>query len=86
MGMISKIWTRSSRQRRVLDSIRRQFESSGYVLDDLTDSELEAAITRGEGRIEKALPLTGKAIYWALRRIWPDSKELQRRKINQSRT
>jgi hypothetical protein len=68
---------------RVLDSIRRQFESSGYALDDLTDSELEAAITRGEGGIEEVLPLTGKKIYWTLRRLSPDGRQLQRRKIKQ---
>jgi DNA-binding transcriptional LysR family regulator len=83
--MISKIWTPSSkrRRRRALDSIRRQIESSGYALDDLTDSELEAAITRGEGGIEEALPLTGKKIYWTLRRLSPDDRQLQQRKIKQ---
>ena len=81
----NKIWMPSAqnRKRRMLDNIRRQFESSGYTLDDLTDSELEAAITRGEGGIEKVLPLTGKAIYWTLRRISPDDRQLRRRKIKQ---
>jgi hypothetical protein len=85
LEMMSKIWTPPSerRRRRALDSIRRQFESSGYALDDLTDSELEAAITRGEGGIEEVLPLTGKKIYWTLRRLSPDGRQLQRRKIKQ---
>ena len=87
LGRINKNWMPSaqSRRRRTLDIVRRQFESSGYTLDDLTDSELEAAITRGAGGIEKVLPLTGKAIYWTLRRISPDGRQLRRRKIKQPR-
>ncbi len=86
LEMINKIWTPSAqnRRRRTLDTVRRQFESSGYTLDDLTDSELEAAITRGAGGIEKVLPLTGKKIYWTLRRISPDDGQLRQRKIKQS--
>jgi DNA-binding transcriptional LysR family regulator len=85
LEMISKILTPSSkrRRRRALDSIRREFESSGYALDDLTDAELEAAITSGNGGIEEALPLTGKKIYWTLRRLSPDDPRLQQRKIKQ---
>ena len=83
--MISRIWTPSSkrRRRRTLDIIRRQIADSGYALDDLTDFELEAALTRGEGGVENIPPLTGKSIYWALRRISPDGRQLQRRKIKQ---
>jgi hypothetical protein len=84
-GVVNKIWMLSarSRKKRTLDNVRRKFESCGYTLDDLTDSELEAVITRGEGGIEKVLPLTAKAIYWTLRRISPDSRQLRRRKIKQ---
>ena len=85
IGMIRKIWTLSSnrRRRQMLDSIRQQIADSGYALDDLTDSELEAAITRGEGGIERVLPLTGKTIYWTLRKLSSDGRQLQRRKIKQ---
>lgn len=82
---ISKIW-QPRQKRRALAEVRRQIANSGYALDDLSDSELEAAITRGQGGIEKVLPLTGKAIYWTLRRLSPDSGQLQRRKIKQSQT
>lgn len=82
-GMISEIWEPSSdrRRRRAFDNIRRQIADSGYALDDLTDSKLEAAITRGEGGIEQALPLTAKTIYWTLRRLSPGDGQLQRRKV-----
>lgn len=81
----NKIWMPSAqrRRKRTLDIVRRQFESSGYTLDDLSDSELEAAVTRGAGGIEEVLPLTGKKIYWTLRRISPDEGQLQQRKIKQ---
>jgi hypothetical protein len=79
---ICKIWTQSKRRRRrILDNVRRQIADCGYALDDLSDSELEAAISRGAGGIEKVLPLTGKAIYWTLRRLSPDHSQIQRRKI-----
>ena len=82
---LSKIWARSSkrRRRRMLDNARRQIADSGYAIDDLSDSELEAAITRSAGGIEKVLPLTGKAIYWTLRRLSPDGRQIQKRKIKQ---
>lgn len=84
---INKIWMPSarSRKRRALDSVRRQFESCGYTLDDLTDAELEATITRGAGEIEKVTPLTAKTIYWTLRRLSPGDSQLQQRKIKQPR-
>lgn len=81
LGKIRKIWMASAR-RRILDKVRRQFETCGYTLDDLTDSQLEAAITRGEGGIETVPPLTAKTIYWMLRRLSPDGK-LRERKIKQ---
>ena len=81
-GRLSKIW-RLQRRRRAFAEARRQSADSGYALDDLSDSELESAITRGGGGIETSLPLTGKTIYWALRRLSPDSRQLQRRKIKQ---
>jgi hypothetical protein len=86
IGMISKIWTPSSkrRRRRALNTIRRQIADSGYSLDDLTDFELEAAITRGESGVENVLPLTGRMIYWTLRRLSRDDRQLHQRKIKQS--
>ena len=87
--MIRKIyenWVPSARRRRrLLHNARRQFETCGYALDDLSDSQLEAAITCCKGRIEKATPLTGKAIYWTLRRISPGGYQLQQRKMKQAR-
>ena len=81
--MVRKIWMPSSsrRRKRALDNLRRQVASCGYALDDLTDDQLEALITRGEGSIEMLPPLTGKTLYWTLRRISPDIGQLQRRKI-----
>lgn len=86
LNMIRKIWTPSTarRRRRVLDDFRRQIAAIGYALDDLTDAQLEAKITRGKWNIEKLLPLTGKALYWALRQISPDDRQLQMRKLKQA--
>ena len=89
IGLISKIWTHSfsaakrRRQQEALDVIRRQIADSGYALDDLTDSELETAITNGAGEIKNFAPLTGKTIYWTLRRLSPDDRQLARRKVKQ---
>lgn len=79
---LSRIW-HPQRRCQTLAEIRRQIADSGYALDDLSDSELEKAFTRGAGGIEKVLPLTGKTIYWALRRLAPGDAQLQRRKIKQ---
>ena len=79
---ITKIWM-PRRRRRAFAEVRRQITDSGYALDDLSDSELEAVITRGAGGIENVLPLTGKAIYWTLRRLSRDSRQLVQRKIKQ---
>ena len=89
IGLISKIWThifsaaKRRKQLELLDGIRRQIADSGYALEDLTDSELETAITNGAGEIENFAPLTGKTIYWTLRRLSPDDRQLVRRKIKQ---
>lgn len=86
LNMIRKIWTPSSARRRsqTLDDFRRQIAAIGYALDDLTDAQLEAKITRGKTSIEKLPPLTGKALYWALRQISPDDGQLRMRKLKQA--
>jgi hypothetical protein len=71
----------AKRKRRVLDNVRRQFSDCGYSVDDLTDSQLEAAITGGIGGVEKIPPLTSRTIYWTLRRLSADERELRNRKI-----
>lgn len=66
------------RKKRVLDKIRRQLVSCGYSVEDLTDTELEAAATYGGERVEDAIPLTAKRTYWILRRLSPEVKRLRR--------
>ena len=56
------------RRRPTLIQIRRKFAESGHPLDDLDDANIEAALTLGECRIERA-HLTAKSIYFALRRL-----------------
>lgn len=64
------------RKRRHLDKVRRLFEGCGHTVDDRTDSELEAAITHYGGRLGSSLPLTGKRMYWILRRLSSDGEQL----------
>lgn len=61
---ITKRW----RRRRQLVQIRREFEICGYPLEHLDDAGIEAALTGGKCRIEE-IPLSAKAIYFALRRL-----------------
>ena len=56
-------------RRRHMTRIRRKLARCGYSLDDLDDSKIEAALTRGERRIDD-VSLTAKTIYFALRRPW----------------
>jgi len=83
---IYRNWGRSEqrRRKRVLAKIRRQLANCGYSVEDLTDSELEAAATCDGERVEDAMPLTGKRIYWILRRLSPDVTRLRRRKIERA--
>jgi hypothetical protein len=85
LNIVRKIWTSllSRRRRNALDDLRREITSFGYALDDLTDAQLESAITRGEGSIEALPPLTGKTLYWILRRVSPDDRQLEQRKMKQ---
>ena len=82
LGRLSNIRT-PRRRRRALDEVRRQIADCGYALDDLTDSQLEQAVTGGRGGIEKVLPLTPRTIYWTLRRLSPDAEDFGRRKIKE---
>jgi hypothetical protein len=69
---------RSFRRRRTLNKIRREFEKLGYAFNDVTDSELEAAITFAGNSVEDFLPLTGKTMYWMLRRISQNGAPLRK--------
>ena len=80
LGKINKIWT-PRRRRRAFAEVRRQMADCGYALDDLTDSQLEKAVTGGRGGIEKVPSLTARTIYWTLRRLSPDEGHLRQRKI-----
>ena len=81
-GKIYKNWVARNqrRRRKVLDEIRGQFELHGYSLEDLADSEVEEAITFYSDPIENSMPLTGKKIYWVLRRLSPDGERFRRRR------
>lgn len=66
-------------RRRQMTRIRRKFARCGYPLDDLNDSQIESALTQpGERRIGN-VSLTGKSIYFALRRLAPDGEPIRRR-------
>ena len=80
---IHKVWMPAfgRRRRRVIEEARRQITSCGYDLDDITDSQLETAITISNGSIEDVSPLTAKTIFWTLRRIAHDRIELKQRQI-----
>ena len=67
-------WGRSRRRKEALETIRGQLESLGYSLEGRTDRDLEEAITRYDRPVENAMPLTGKGVYWALRRLSLDRK------------
>ena len=60
------------RRKRVLNKIRGQIERNGYSLEGIADSDLEAAITYDCRPIERAIPMTGKRIFWSLRRLFAD--------------
>ena len=72
---------RKLRRRRsvALRDIRRQLESCGYSMSEISDSDLEAAVTYGGRRIEKSMPLTAKRTFWILRRLSSDVTPLRRR-------
>lgn len=69
------------RKKRVLNKIRRQLASCGYGVEDLTDTELEAAATSGGESVEDAMPLTARRTYWILRRLSPDVTRLRKRRM-----
>jgi hypothetical protein len=58
----------AQRKRRTLDKVRREFESCGYRLDGVPDSQIEAALMLGESELNAA-SLSAKTIYLALRRL-----------------
>lgn len=77
---VQKQWMRRRlrRRKRVLREIRRQFESCGYSVAQISDSDLEAAAVSVGRPIEKSMPLTAKRTYWILRRLSPDVTPLRR--------
>ncbi len=86
LGKNYKTWMPGPQRRRkqLLDAIRAEIESYGYSLGDLTDSEIEEAVTYYVGPIERALPLSGKGIYWSLRRLSPGGRRLRGRRTGSS--
>lgn len=56
------------RRRRAFSNVRREFAKVGYPLDGLSDSQVEAALTNGEGGITDVV-LSAKIIHHALRRL-----------------
>lgn len=55
-------------KRRRLFQVRRAFERAGYPVDHFSDSQIEAALTRGERSIEE-VPISAKILSLALRRL-----------------
>jgi hypothetical protein len=82
LDMVRKICKGSPPERGdVVESFRKEAANCGYSLDDRTDAQLEAALSFSERNIEKLMPLTGRTIYWALRRLSPGAMQRQKRKI-----
>lgn len=78
---VQKHWLQrrlSRRKRFVLREIRRQFESCGYSVAEISDCDLETAAASVGRPIEKSMPLTAKRTYWILRRLSPDVTQLRR--------
>jgi hypothetical protein len=61
------VWA-AYRRRRAFAKVRREFAKVGYPLDGLSDSQVEAALTNGEGGITDVV-LSAKIIHHALRRL-----------------
>lgn len=85
-GNVYKNWValRQRRRKRLLAAIREQFERDGYSLENLTDSQVEEAIRFYNDPIETAIPLTGKRIYWILRRLSPNGEAFNQRQTDQA--
>ena len=68
--MVKKFYQilKARRRQRALRSIRREFETAGYPLDQFGDSQIEAALTPWTDDIG-AVTLNAKAMYRALRRL-----------------
>jgi hypothetical protein len=56
------------RRRRAFAKVRREFAKVGYPLDGLSDSQVEAALTNGEGGITNVV-LSAKIMHHAFRRL-----------------
>ncbi len=56
------------KRRRAFAKVRREFARVGYPLDGLSDSQVEAVLTNGEGVITDVV-LSAKIIHHALRRL-----------------
>ena len=81
---VHKHWIDRRRRRRTrfLREIRHQFETCGYSVSEISDSDLETALTYMGPRTEKTAPLTARSAFWTLRRLSPDVSELRRREEN----
>lgn len=68
--MFRKVGRKLSRinRRRHMTRLRREFARYGYPVDDLDDSNIEAAMRWGEHRLAD-VPLTSQSIFFALRRL-----------------
>lgn len=67
MEKLYRSWA-AYRRRRAFSKVRREFAKVGYPLDGLSDSQVEAALTNGKGRITDVV-LSAKIIHHALRRL-----------------
>ena len=67
MEKLYRSWA-AYRRRRAFSKVRREFAKVSYPLDGLSDSQVEAALTNGEGGITDVV-LSAKIIHHALRRL-----------------
>jgi hypothetical protein len=64
---LCQVWA-AYRRRRAFTRVRREFAKVGYPLNGLSDSQVEAALTNGEGGITDVV-LSAKVIHHTLRRL-----------------
>lgn len=67
MQKLCRSWA-AYRRRRAFAKVRREFAKAGHPLDGLSDSQVEAALTNGQGVITD-VELSAKIIHHALRRL-----------------
>lgn len=73
------LFDRRRRRKRFLREIRHQVETCGYSVSQISDADLEAAVTHIGRRLEGLTPLTAKKTFWILRRLSPDVSQLRKR-------